>query len=141
MSISTLLPCLLHKGPSCKIGEDWVASNDIGYYDGANDVAMIQAANVGVGIAGEEGRQAVMSSDYAIGQFRFLTRLLLVHGRWSYKRLAEMIPCFLQNVVFTLTCFWYGIYNNFDGSYLYEYTYLMFITWRLLPCQLLFGCV
>lgn len=95
--------------------------------DGANDVAMIQAANVGVGIAGEEGRQAVMSSDYAIGQFRFLTRLLLVHGRWSYKRLAEMIPCFFyKNVVFTLTCFWYGIYNNFDGSYLYEYTYLMF---------------
>lgn len=95
--------------------------------DGANDVAMIQAANVGVGIAGEEGRQAVMSSDYAIGQFRFLTRLLLVHGRWSYKRLAEMIPCFFyKNVVFTLTCVFYGIYNNFDGSYLYEYTFLMF---------------
>lgn len=95
--------------------------------DGANDVAMIQAANVGVGIAGEEGRQAVMSSDYAIGQFRFLTRLLLVHGRWSYKRLAEMIPCFFyKNVVFTFTCFWYGIYNSFDGSYLYEYTFLMF---------------
>lgn len=95
--------------------------------DGANDVAMIQAANVGVGIAGEEGRQAVMSSDYAIGQFRFLTRLLLVHGRWSYKRLAEMVPCFFfKNVVFTFTCFWYGIFNDFDGSYLYEYTYLMF---------------
>ncbi|CAN3479985.1 phospholipid-transporting ATPase Dnf1p [Diutina catenulata] len=95
--------------------------------DGANDVAMIQAANVGVGIAGEEGRQAVMSSDYAIGQFRFLTRLLLVHGRWSYKRLAEMVPCFFyKNVVFTLTLFWFQIYNNFDGSYLYEYTYLMF---------------
>ncbi|KAK6459288.1 aminophospholipid translocase and ATPase [Scheffersomyces xylosifermentans] len=95
--------------------------------DGANDVAMIQAANVGVGIAGEEGRQAVMSSDYAIGQFRFLTRLLLVHGRWSYKRLAEMVPCFFyKNVVFTLTCFWFGIYSNFDGSYLYEYTFLMF---------------
>lgn len=95
--------------------------------DGANDVAMIQAANVGVGIAGEEGRQAVMSSDYAIGQFRYLTRLLLVHGRWSYKRLAEMVPCFFyKNVVFTLTCFWYGIYNDFDGSYLYEYTFLMF---------------
>lgn len=95
--------------------------------DGANDVAMIQAANVGVGIAGEEGRQAVMSSDYALGQFRFLSRLLLVHGRWSYKRLAEMVPCFFyKNVVFTLTCFWYGIYTDFDGSYLYEYTYLMF---------------
>lgn len=95
--------------------------------DGANDVAMIQAANVGVGIAGEEGRQAVMSSDYAIGQFRFLCRLLLVHGRWSYKRLAEMVPCFFyKNVVFTFTCFWYGIFNDFDGSYLYEYTFLMF---------------
>lgn len=95
--------------------------------DGANDVAMIQAANVGVGIAGEEGRQAVMSADYAIGQFRFLTRLLLVHGRWSYKRLAEMVPCFFyKNVVFTFTCFWFGLFNNFDGSYLFEYTYLMF---------------
>lgn len=66
--------------------------------DGANDVAMIQEAHVGVGIAGEEGRQAVMSSDYAIGQFRFLTRLMLVHGRWSYRRLAEMIPNFFYKV-------------------------------------------
>lgn len=95
--------------------------------DGSNDVAMIQAADVGVGIAGEEGRQAVMSSDYAIGQFRYLTRLLLVHGRWSYKRLAEMIPCFFfKNVIFTLALFWYGIFSDFDGSYLFEYTYLMF---------------
>jgi phospholipid-translocating ATPase len=62
--------------------------------DGANDVAMIQEAHVGVGIAGEEGRAAVMSSDYAIGQFRFLTRLVLVHGRWSYRRLAETIANF-----------------------------------------------
>lgn len=95
--------------------------------DGANDVAMIQSAHVGVGIAGEEGRQATMTADYAIGQFRFLTRLLLVHGRWSYKRLGEMIPCFFyKNIVFTLTLFWYGIYSNFDGAELYEYTYLMF---------------
>ena len=95
--------------------------------DGSNDVAMIQSADVGVGIAGEEGRQAVMCSDYAIGQFRYLTRLILVHGRWSYKRLSEMIPAFFyKNVIFTLALFWYGIYNNFDGSYLFEYTYLMF---------------
>jgi phospholipid-translocating ATPase len=66
--------------------------------DGANDVAMIQAADVGVGIAGEEGRQAVMSSDYAIGQFRFLQRLVLVHGRWSYRRLAESIANFFYKV-------------------------------------------
>lgn len=95
--------------------------------DGSNDVAMIQSADVGVGIAGEEGRQAVMCSDYAIGQFRFLTRLILVHGRWSYKRLAEMIPCFFyKNVIFSVALFWYGIFNNFDGSYLFEYTYLTF---------------
>ena len=71
--------------------------------DGANDVAMIQEADVGVGIAGEEGRQAVMSSDYAIGQFRFLQRLILVHGRWSYRRLAETIANFFYKVYIQMT--------------------------------------
>lgn len=61
-------------------------------------MAMIQEADVGVGIAGEEGRQAVMCSDYAIGQFRFLSRLVLVHGRWSYRRLAEMTANFFYKV-------------------------------------------
>ncbi|KAK9473226.1 uncharacterized protein V1510DRAFT_393138 [Dipodascopsis tothii] len=94
--------------------------------DGANDVAMIQAADIGVGIAGEEGRQAVMSSDYAVGQFRFLSRLLLVHGRWSYRRLSEMIANFFyKNLIFTLSLFWYQIYNNFDASYLFDYTYIL----------------
>ncbi|KAI9694362.1 MAG: hypothetical protein M1820_008962 [Bogoriella megaspora] len=94
--------------------------------DGANDVAMIQEAHIGVGIAGEEGRQAVMSSDYAIGQFRFLTRLVLVHGRWSYRRLAESVANFFyKNMVWTFSLFWYQIYNNFDCSYLFDYTYLL----------------
>lgn len=114
--------------------------------DGANDVAMIQEADVGVGIAGEEGRQAVMSSDYAIGQFRFLQRLILVHGRWSYRRLAETIANFfykvstkfwvfplfeanhtLQNIVWTFALFWYQIYNNFDITYLFDYTYILLV--------------
>lgn len=94
--------------------------------DGANDVAMIQEADVGVGIAGEEGRQAVMSSDYAIAQFRFLQRLILVHGRWSYRRLAETIANFFyKNMVWTFGIFWYQIYANFDQSYLYDYTYVL----------------
>ena len=59
--------------------------------DGANDVGMIQAASVGVGVAGREGMQAVMASDVAIAQFRFLADLLLVHGRWSYRRIALVI--------------------------------------------------
>lgn len=49
--------------------------------DGANDVSMIQEAHVGIGVSGKEGRQAVNSSDYAITRFKFLKKLLLVHGR------------------------------------------------------------
>ncbi|GJC82899.1 phospholipid-transporting ATPase DNF1 [Colletotrichum liriopes] len=94
--------------------------------DGANDVAMIQEADVGVGIAGEEGRQAVMSSDYAIAQFRFLSRLVLVHGRWSYRRLAETVANFFyKNVVWVFGIFWYQIYCDFDITYIYEYTYIL----------------
>jgi phospholipid-translocating ATPase len=52
--------------------------------DGANDVPMIQSAHVGIGLSGKEGLQACNSSDYSIAQFRFLSRLLLVHGRNSY---------------------------------------------------------
>lgn len=95
--------------------------------DGANDVAMIQEAHVGVGIAGVEGRAAVMSSDYAIGQFRFLTRLVLVHGRWSYRRLAETIANFFyKNIIWTFCLFWYQIYTNFDSQYIFDYTYIVF---------------
>ncbi|KAI9763285.1 MAG: hypothetical protein M1840_000767 [Geoglossum simile] len=54
--------------------------------DGANDIAMIQEAHVGIGITGKEGLQAARSSDYSIAQFRFLLKLLLVHGRWNYIR-------------------------------------------------------
>jgi phospholipid-transporting ATPase len=35
--------------------------------DGANDVSMICAANVGIGIIGKEGQQAARASDFAIG--------------------------------------------------------------------------
>lgn len=94
--------------------------------DGANDVSMIQCANIGIGIAGEEGRQAAMSSDYAIGQFKYLQKLILVHGKWSYQRLSRMVPCFFyKNLIYVMPLFWYGIFTNFDGTYLYEYTFLM----------------
>ncbi|EGW31952.1 uncharacterized protein SPAPADRAFT_152194 [Spathaspora passalidarum NRRL Y-27907] len=115
------------KAAVVKLVKDTLDVMTLAIGDGSNDVAMIQAADVGVGIAGEEGRQAVMSSDYAIGQFRFLAKLLLTHGRWSYLRFSEMIPSFFyKNVIFNIALFWYGIYNNFDGTYLFEFTYLMF---------------
>ncbi|KAJ6668021.1 hypothetical protein lerEdw1_016342 [Lerista edwardsae] len=69
--------------------------------DGANDVSMIQAANVGIGISGQEGMQAVMASDFAISQFKHLRKLLLVHGHWCYSRLAKMVIYFFyKNVAY-----------------------------------------
>lgn len=58
--------------------------------DGGNDVNMIQTADVGVGIVGKEGQQASLAADFSINQFSYLSRLLLVHGRNSYKRSAVL---------------------------------------------------
>ncbi|XP_009778604.1 phospholipid-transporting ATPase 3 isoform X2 [Nicotiana tabacum] len=89
--------------------------------DGANDVSMIQAAHVGVGISGQEGMQAVMSSDFAIAQFRFLTDLLLVHGRWSYLRICKVVTYFFyKNLMFTLTQFWFTFRTGFSGQRFYD---------------------
>ncbi|XP_024026238.1 phospholipid-transporting ATPase 1-like isoform X2 [Morus notabilis] len=82
--------------------------------DGANDVSMIQMADVGVGISGQEGRQAVMASDFAMGQFRFLVPLLFVHGHWNYQRMGYMIIYnFYRNAVFVLVLFWYVLFTCF----------------------------
>ncbi|KAL5671609.1 hypothetical protein ACJX0J_015915, partial [Zea mays] len=82
--------------------------------DGANDVSMIQMADVGIGISGQEGRQAVMASDFSMGQFRFLVPLLLVHGHWNYQRMAYMILYnFYKNAMFVLVLFWYVLYTAF----------------------------
>lgn len=95
--------------------------------DGANDVAMIQEANVGCGLLGHEGSQAAMSADYAFGQFRFLTKLLLVHGRWSYQRIADMHSNFFyKNVIWTLAMFWFMPFCYFDATYLYDYSFILF---------------
>ncbi|WJZ91172.1 hypothetical protein VitviT2T_010271 [Vitis vinifera] len=89
--------------------------------DGANDVSMIQAAHVGVGISGLEGMQAVMASDFAIAQFRFLTDLLLVHGRWSYLRICKVVTYFFyKNLTFTLTQFWFTFQTGFSGQRFYD---------------------
>ncbi|GAB2277741.1 Alanine--tRNA ligase [Dionaea muscipula] len=83
--------------------------------DGANDVSMIQVADVGVGISGQEGRQAVMASDFSMGQFRFLVPLLLVHGHWNYQRMGYMILYnFYRNAVWVLLLFWYTLYTAYS---------------------------
>jgi len=88
--------------------------------DGANDVPMIQTANVGIGIFGLEGKQAVMSADYAVGQFRFLKPLLLVHGRWQYRRIAKVIVyMYYKSAVQVLPNFWFGFVTLFSGQFMY----------------------
>lgn len=89
--------------------------------DGANDVSMIQEAHVGVGIFGKEGTQAARASDYAIHQFRYLRRLLCIHGRYSYLRVAGIIQySFYKNMCFTLGLLWFSFINGFTGQTLYD---------------------
>ncbi|XP_028273801.1 phospholipid-transporting ATPase IC [Parambassis ranga] len=89
--------------------------------DGANDVNMIKTADIGVGISGQEGMQAVMSSDYAFAQFRYLQRLLLVHGRWSYIRMCKFLRFFFfKNFAFTLVHFWYSFFSGYSSQVGYE---------------------
>ena len=72
--------------------------------DGANDVNMINQAHVGVGISGKEGQQAAKSSDFAIGQFKFLKPLMFVHGREAYRRNSFLVLyTFYKNILYIST--------------------------------------
>ena len=89
--------------------------------DGANDVAMIQEADIGIGVSGKEGRQAVNTSDFAIAQFRFLKRLLLVHGRLDYRRVCKVILfSFYKNIVLTLILFAFTFNSGYSGQSLFD---------------------
>ncbi|KAK8096982.1 aminophospholipid transporter protein [Apiospora kogelbergensis] len=89
--------------------------------DGANDIPMIQASHVGVGISGREGLQAARTADFAIAQFRFLQRLLFVHGRWNYLRTANFIlATFWKELVFYLVQALYQRWTGYTGTSLYE---------------------
>jgi magnesium-transporting ATPase (P-type) len=96
--------------------------------DGANDVGMIQEAQIGIGISGLEGQQAVNAADFAIAQFRFLKELMLVHGRWNYIRMSKVcMYSFYKNAVLVLTMFFFQIYNHWCGRSQYEdYVVAMF---------------
>ncbi|PHH63976.1 hypothetical protein CDD81_5195 [Ophiocordyceps australis] len=104
--------------------------------DGANDVSMIQAAHIGVGISGMEGLQAARSADVAIAQFRYLRKLLLVHGAWSYQRVSKTILfSFYKNIALYMTQFWYTFQNVFSGQVIYESWTLSFynVFYTVLP--------
>lgn len=89
--------------------------------DGANDIAMIQAAHVGIGISGKEGLQAARVADFSIAQFRFLQRLLLVHGRYQYTRTARFILLtFWKEMYFYFMQALFQKQDGFTGTSLYE---------------------
>ena len=68
---------------------------------------MITAAHLGIGIRGVEGQQAARASDFAIGEFKYLKRLLFIHGRESYRKNANLVLYnFYKNVLLVLPIFW-----------------------------------
>lgn len=124
----------LQKALIVKLVKEGLGAMCLAIGDGANDVSMIQAADIGVGVAGEEGLQAVNSSDYAIAQFRYLNRLLLVHGHWSYMRNSSMIVNFFYKEIIGIgILFWFQFYCAYSSTTVYEYTYLLFwnVFWTL----------
>jgi phospholipid-translocating P-type ATPase (flippase) len=92
--------------------------------DGGNDVSMLMEAHIGkisikigIGVYGEEGMRAVQASDFAIGEFKILSRLLMFHGRTNYLRITEMILYFFfKNFLFSINHFYFAFYNNASGQ-------------------------
>ncbi|KAL8710510.1 MAG: hypothetical protein Q9220_004943 [cf. Caloplaca sp. 1 TL-2023] len=89
--------------------------------DGGNDVSMIQAADVGVGIVGKEGRQASLAADFSITSFHHLTKLLVWHGRNSYKRSAKLAQFIIhRGLIISICQTIYSIAAHFEPNALYK---------------------
>lgn len=89
--------------------------------DGGNDVSMIQAADVGVGIVGKEGRQASLAADFSITTFHHLTKLLVWHGRNSYKRSAKLAQFVIHRGLIISVCqTFYSIATQLQPHALYR---------------------
>ncbi|KDR21129.1 putative phospholipid-transporting ATPase VD, partial [Zootermopsis nevadensis] len=116
----------LQKAYIVRVVKEQLKMRTLAIGDGANDVSMIQTADVGIGISGQEGMQAVMASDFAISRFKYLEKLLLVHGHWCYDRLSRMVLYFFyKNATFVFLIFWYQLYCGFSGSVMIDQMYLM----------------
>merc|ERR1712238_300241 len=109
--------------------------------DGANDVGMIQEAQLGVGISGLEGTQAVNASDFSIAQFRFLENLLLVHGRWNYIRISKVVYfSFFKNATLVGCLILYSTQSLYSGTLIFsQWINSMFNFVCVFPI-LFFGC-
>ncbi|XP_073997182.1 phospholipid-transporting ATPase VA isoform X2 [Rhodnius prolixus] len=116
----------LQKARIVRVVKEKLKMRTLAIGDGANDVSMIQEADVGIGISGQEGMQAVMASDFSTSKFKFLHRLTLVHGHWSYHRLANMVLYFFyKNATFVFLIFLYQFYCGFSGTVMIDQMYHM----------------
>ncbi|XP_011494340.1 PREDICTED: probable phospholipid-transporting ATPase VA isoform X3 [Ceratosolen solmsi marchali] len=126
---SSVLACRatpLQKAYIVKVVKEHLRMRTLAIGDGANDVSMIQTADVGIGVSGREGTQALMAADFAIASFPMLTRLLLMHGHWCYDRLSRMILYFFyKNATFVFLIFWFQLYCGFSGTVMVDQIYLL----------------
>lgn len=139
MMCRSVLCCRLdpkQKGEVVRLVKEKMKAVTLAIGDGANDVNMITQAHVGVGISGKEGRQAVLASDYSFGQFRYVTWLLMVHGRLDYMRLARLILYhFQKNVAWIVPNFFFAFFNAFSGRKFITdmYAFMWNVAWTSLP--------
>ena len=104
---------------------EWQVSGDGRFVLGCgvltHNCDMIQAAHIGVGIAGVEGTAATNSADYAIGSFRMLHTLLFVHGYWSYQRQSKLVVfIFYKASLVALSMFLFGAFSAFSGQQFFD---------------------
>ena len=99
---------------------------------------MIQTADIGIGVIGNEGREAVNNSDYAIAKFQYLKRLIFIHGRLSYKRNSKLILySFYKNITMAFIQLYFTIYSNYSGQEIFDGLFistfnLIFTSWPIL---------
>lgn len=127
ISIAVLLPTVVacrcsptQKAEVAKLIKEYTKKRVCCIGDGGNDVSMIQAADVGVGIVGKEGRQASLAADFSIEQFCHLVKLLVWHGRNSYKRSAKLAQFVIHRGLIIAVCqTMFSIAMNFEPEGLY----------------------
>lgn len=128
ISLAVLLPAVIacrcsptQKADVAKLIRQFTRKRVACIGDGGNDVSMIQAADIGVGIVGKEGRQASLAADFSITQFHHLTKLLVWHGRNSYKRSAKLAQFVIHRGLIISVCQTvYSISTHFQPHALYR---------------------
>ncbi|KXS10299.1 phospholipid-translocating P-type ATPase [Gonapodya prolifera JEL478] len=116
----------LQKAQIVKLVRNHLGKVTLAIGDGANDVTMIQAADVGVGIIGREGAQAVRAADFAFLEFKFLRRLLALHGRYDYMRMCKIIfVSFYKNLAMITQQWIFGFVSMWTGIAPYDDLFLL----------------